>query len=182
GRPVVLAQRVAKRLGGELLEIHHAVAGEQIKRLPRLRVKLHPLARHCAWPSVRGGREGTAPAARAGFRRARSCVRAAPPARTDDAEHPAATRSTNRAPPGRAPPRTVRCRRFRSCLQQERFGSRRSTPAGAGRLGGRIAALVWFRLENRPATAQTIVVETRWCRPENFGLLALVEQYHRAPR
>jgi hypothetical protein len=69
--------------------------------------------------------------------------------------------------------------------KQERFGSRRSTPAGAGHLGGRIAAVVSVGLEKRSGTAQIIVVEMRWWRPKSFDLLALVlalvEQYQCAP-
>jgi hypothetical protein len=49
GRPVMLAQKVAKGFLGQVLEGHHAVAGKQIDGLPRFIVELDPFrasARH----------------------------------------------------------------------------------------------------------------------------------------
>jgi hypothetical protein len=43
GRPVMLAQKVAKGFLGQVLEGHHAVAGKQIDGLPRFIVELDPL-------------------------------------------------------------------------------------------------------------------------------------------
>ena len=53
GRPVMLAQKVAKGFLGQLLEGHHAVAGKQIDGLPRFIVELDPLSPHqraTCWP------------------------------------------------------------------------------------------------------------------------------------
>src|SRR5262249_44727623 len=46
GRPAVLAQEVAKRFVGELLEILHLIAGQKVERVPGLGIELHALARH----------------------------------------------------------------------------------------------------------------------------------------
>jgi hypothetical protein len=71
---------------------------------------------------------------------------------------------------------------FPVTMQQERFGSRRSTPARADHHGGRAAALRSFALENRPAMSKgNIGGDARCPLPEIFDLLTLVEQYHRAP-
>ena len=46
GGPPVLLQQVSKCLVGKLLEVLHPVARQQIERVPRLVVKLDPLAWH----------------------------------------------------------------------------------------------------------------------------------------
>jgi hypothetical protein len=47
-RPFMLRKKVGKSFVGDLLEIHHAVARQQIDGRPSLVVELHALARHGA--------------------------------------------------------------------------------------------------------------------------------------
>ncbi|HEV3372441.1 MAG TPA: hypothetical protein VG145_07825 [Xanthobacteraceae bacterium] len=50
---------------------------------------------------------------------------------------------------------------FPVMLQQERFGWRRSTPAGAGHLGGRIAGVVSFQLASHSYPQQLTGIRRR---------------------
>jgi hypothetical protein len=42
----MLLQQVAKSFIGELLEVHHAIPGKQVERVPRLVIELDSLASH----------------------------------------------------------------------------------------------------------------------------------------
>ena len=54
-RPSVFAQQVSKRFIRQFLELHHAVAGKQIKGLPRLVIELHAFSWHVDQPRAPPG-------------------------------------------------------------------------------------------------------------------------------